>query len=30
MKKAWSKPHVAEEQVGLEVTGYFPAEIDPT
>lgn len=27
MKKAWNKPRVQEQEVGLEVTGYFPAEM---
>lgn len=26
--KAWSKPEVREQEVGLEVTSYLPAEID--
>lgn len=26
--KIWSKPAVAEKEVGLEVTSYLPAEID--
>ena len=30
MKKAWSKPQVTEQQVGLEVTSYLSAEIDQT
>ncbi|HEV8523866.1 MAG TPA: pyrroloquinoline quinone precursor peptide PqqA [Terriglobales bacterium] len=28
MKQAWSKPQVTEQEVGLEVTSYLPAEID--
>jgi coenzyme PQQ precursor peptide PqqA len=28
MKQAWSKPPVTEQEVGLEVTSYLPAEID--
>ena len=28
MKKVWNKPQVTEEQVGLEVTSYLPAEMD--
>jgi coenzyme PQQ precursor peptide PqqA len=28
MKKAWNKPHVSEQEVGLEVTSYLPAEIE--
>jgi coenzyme PQQ precursor peptide PqqA len=24
----WHKPEVAEEEVGLEVTSYLPAELD--
>jgi coenzyme PQQ precursor peptide PqqA len=27
MKKVWSKPEVTEQDVGLEVTSYSPAEI---
>ncbi|MCK5496176.1 MAG: pyrroloquinoline quinone precursor peptide PqqA, partial [Hyphomicrobiaceae bacterium] len=26
--KVWSKPSVREQEVGLEVTSYLPAEID--
>jgi coenzyme PQQ precursor peptide PqqA len=26
--KIWHKPQVREQQVGLEVTSYIPAEID--
>lgn len=26
--KEWSKPQVTEQEVGLEVTSYLPAEID--
>jgi len=26
--KVWSKPAVREQEVGLEVTSYLPAEID--
>ena len=26
--KIWSKPAVLEQEVGLEVTSYLPAEID--
>lgn len=25
--KSWSKPQVGEQEVGLEVTSYLPAEI---
>ena len=25
--KVWSKPQVEEQEVGLEVTSYLPAEI---
>ena len=28
MKKAWNKPQVSEQEVGLEVTSYLPAEIE--
>jgi coenzyme PQQ precursor peptide PqqA len=28
MKKAWNKPQVNEQEVGLEVTSYLPAEIE--
>jgi coenzyme PQQ precursor peptide PqqA len=30
MQQAWSKPQVTEEEVGLEVTSYLPAEIEST
>jgi coenzyme PQQ precursor peptide PqqA len=26
--KVWTKPAVREQEVGLEVTSYLPAEID--
>jgi coenzyme PQQ precursor peptide PqqA len=26
--KTWMKPQVREQEVGLEVTSYLPAEID--
>jgi coenzyme PQQ precursor peptide PqqA len=26
--KIWTKPEVREQEVGLEVTSYLPAEID--
>ena len=26
--KTWTKPAVREQEVGLEVTSYLPAEID--
>jgi len=26
--KMWNKPQVREQEVGLEVTSYLPAEID--
>ncbi len=26
--KIWNKPEVKEQEVGLEVTSYLPAEID--
>jgi coenzyme PQQ precursor peptide PqqA len=26
--KTWSKPEVREQEVGLEVTSYLPAEFD--
>lgn len=26
--KLWMRPRVREEEVGLEVTSYLPAEID--
>jgi coenzyme PQQ precursor peptide PqqA len=28
MKLAWHKPEVQEQEVGLEVTSYAPAELD--
>jgi len=28
MKEAWSTPQVTEQEVGLEVTSYLPAEIE--
>jgi coenzyme PQQ precursor peptide PqqA len=28
MKRAWNKPQVSEQEVGLEVTSYLPAEIE--
>ena len=28
MKLEWRKPEVTEQQVGLEVTSYAPAELD--
>jgi coenzyme PQQ precursor peptide PqqA len=28
MKKAWSRPEVTEQEVGLEVTSYLPAEVE--
>jgi coenzyme PQQ precursor peptide PqqA len=28
MKLEWHKPHVVEEEVGLEVTSYASAELD--
>jgi coenzyme PQQ precursor peptide PqqA len=28
MRKVWNKPTVTEQEVGLEVTSYMPAEID--
>ena len=28
MKKTWSKPQVEEQQVGMEVSSYLPAELD--
>jgi coenzyme PQQ precursor peptide PqqA len=28
MKLEWHKPEVIEEQVGLEVTSYAPAELN--
>jgi len=30
MKEVWSKPEVTEQEVGLEVTSYLPAEIEAT
>jgi coenzyme PQQ precursor peptide PqqA len=27
-KKAWSTPQVEEQQVGMEVSSYLPAELD--
>ena len=27
-KETWSKPEVIEQQIGLEVTSYAPAEIE--
>jgi len=30
MKLEWHKPEVVEEEVGLEVTSYAPAELDRT
>lgn len=26
--KTWNKPQVSEQEVGLEVTSYLPADID--
>lgn len=26
--KVWTQPQVTEQEVGLEVTSYLPAEID--
>jgi len=26
--KTWNKPQIREQEVGLEVTSYLPAEID--
>jgi coenzyme PQQ precursor peptide PqqA len=26
--RSWNKPQVREQEVGLEVTSYMPAEID--
>jgi coenzyme PQQ precursor peptide PqqA len=26
--KAWHKPEVTEQEIGLEVTSYLPAELD--
>lgn len=28
MKLEWRKPEVTEQEVGLEVTSYAPAELD--
>ena len=28
--KVWKKPSVREQQIGIEVTSYLPAEIDLT
>lgn len=28
MKLEWQKPQVSEQEVGLEVTSYSPAELD--
>jgi len=28
VRKIWNKPAVTEQEVGLEVTSYLPAEID--
>jgi coenzyme PQQ precursor peptide PqqA len=28
LMKTWMKPSVREQEVGLEVTSYLPAEID--
>ena len=28
LMKTWTKPEVREQEVGLEVTSYLPAEID--
>ncbi|HXE88218.1 MAG TPA: pyrroloquinoline quinone precursor peptide PqqA [Hyphomicrobiaceae bacterium] len=28
MKEAWSTPQVMEQEVGLEVTSYLPAEVE--
>jgi coenzyme PQQ precursor peptide PqqA len=30
MKLEWRKPEVTEQEVGLEVTSYLPAELDRT
>jgi coenzyme PQQ precursor peptide PqqA len=27
MKEAWTKPRVTEQEVGLEVTSYLPADL---
>jgi coenzyme PQQ precursor peptide PqqA len=26
--KTWMKPEITEDQVGMEVTSYLPAELD--
>ena len=26
--KTWNKPQIREQEVGLEVTSYLPAEVD--
>jgi len=28
LKETWSKPEVAEQEIGLEVTSYAPAETE--
>ena len=28
LKETWSKPEVIEQEIGLEVTSYAPAEIE--
>jgi coenzyme PQQ precursor peptide PqqA len=28
MKLVWQKPQVTEQEVGLEVTSYLPAELE--
>ncbi|HWE19997.1 MAG TPA: pyrroloquinoline quinone precursor peptide PqqA [Hyphomicrobiaceae bacterium] len=28
LKKTWNKPEVTEQQIGLEVTSYAPADIE--
>jgi coenzyme PQQ precursor peptide PqqA len=28
MKLQWHKPEIVEQEVGLEVTSYLPAELD--
>jgi coenzyme PQQ precursor peptide PqqA len=28
MKEAWTKPQVTEQEVGLEVTSYLPADLE--
>lgn len=30
MKLVWQKPQVTEQEAGLEVTSYAPAELDRT